>query len=136
MGYRQGFSLVETVVLIGIFGLMTALALPAVSNYIRTNQLDTSTDRLAADLHMARTLSVSNGRVYQLAATTTGYRLVDTSTGGVIRNSNFAGAVRLAAGDTVSFFPWGMADAAVFNLQCDQRNRSVTLLPTGVVEVN
>lgn len=132
---RRGFTLIETVVLVGIFGIMTAISIPAISNYLRTNRLDTSTSQLAADLNISRTTSISSGRVYRLAATATGYQVVNTATGSVLRDRQFEGDVTLAAGDTINFFPWGMADAATFDLQSCAGSRTVTLLPTGVVEV-
>jgi type II secretion system protein H len=132
---RAGFTLVEMMVLVGIFGLVVALAIPNVASYVRSNQLDTSVDRMAADLNLARTMSITNGRIFRLTTTEGGYRLVDTISGEVLRNRSFEGDVALDAADSAQFFPWGMAEAKVFNLKSSVGDRSINLLPTGVVEV-
>ena len=132
---RKGLTLVELIVLIGIIGLVTAMALPQFSSFTRSNQLATSADRLTADLQMARSMSIANGRVYRVMAGSTGYRVVDTTTGLVVREHQFQGTIRLAAGDTVDVFPWGMAQAASFDLQIPGgAAMQVNLLPTGMVE--
>jgi type II secretion system protein H len=130
-----GFTLVELIVLIGIFALLTAMTVPNVARYVRSNQLETTAQRMAADLNLARSMSISTGQVFQVASTVTGYQLIEVATGRVVQTRNFEGDVRLAAGDTVNFFPWGMADAANFDFQGVHGNRAVNLLPTGIVEV-
>jgi Tfp pilus assembly protein FimT len=136
MHSRKGFSLVELIVLIGIFGLLTALAAPSVMRYVRSNRLASSTERMAADIQMTRTLAISTGRIYRLAAVPNGYQIFDPLNGDVVRTRVFEGNVQLAAAANVHFFPWGMADAAVFNIQNGMGARQVNLLPTGVVEVH
>jgi type II secretion system protein H len=133
---RHGFTLVEMMVLVGIFGLVVALAIPNVASFVRSNQLDTSVDRMAADLNLARTMSITNGRIFRLTTTEAGYRLVDTFSGEVLRNRSFEGDVTLDAADSAQFFPWGMAEAKVFNLKSRVGDRVINLLPTGVVEVH
>ena len=64
---HRGFSLVEMMVVIGVFGLLTALSLPAFSRYVRSNRVSTSVSRFAGDLQMARSRSIANGRVIRVA---------------------------------------------------------------------
>lgn len=132
---RRGLTLVELMVLIGILGLVTAMAIPQFASFTRSNQLATSADRLAADLQLARSLSIASGRVYRVMADLDGYRIVDLSAGTVVRDHAFEGRVTLAHGDTVDVFPWGMAEAASFDLQIPGgAGMRVNLLPTGSVE--
>lgn len=132
---RRGLTLVELVVLIGIIGLVTAMAIPQFASFTRSNQLATSADRFAADLQMARSMSIANGRVYQVRADADGYQVVDLTTGLTVRDHQFEGSIELVAGDTVSVFPWGMAEAASFDLQIPGgAGMRVNLLPTGMVE--
>ncbi|MFH1842665.1 MAG: type II secretion system protein [bacterium] len=136
MQNRTGFTLVEAMVLIGIFGILSAMAFPAVSKYVQTNRLDTSTSQMAADLNFARQMSITNGRVFRVTTENERYRVTDTTTGAIVREREFEGDVTLAMADSAIFFPWGMSEAKVFNLQSNAGNRTVTLLPTGIVEVN
>jgi type II secretory pathway pseudopilin PulG len=135
-GSARGFTLVELIVLIGIFTLLVTLSVPSFSRYMRSNRLATSIDRLAADLQMTRQMSIANGRIYRLVADPTGYTISDPLSGDVVRDRTFEGEVRLSAGATADFFPWGMADATVLNLQNQSGTRVLNILPTGVMEVH
>ncbi len=135
MRNRSGFTLVEIMVMVGIFGLLVALSIPSFNNYVQSNRLSTSTDRLAADLKMARSLAIASGRVHRLAATADGYMITDPVAGRVVRDRDFDGGVQLLADATVDFFPWGMADATDLDLENCMGNRKIVVLPTGMVEV-
>ncbi len=129
-------TLLELMVMIGILGLVSVMAIPAFTRYVRSNQLATNTERLAADIQLARTMAISNGRVYRLNAATTGYTILDPLSGETVRDREFDADVNLVGNASVDFFPWGMADAATLDLNCSVGSRSITILPTGVVEVN
>ena len=134
---RGGFNLVEIMVVIVVFGIVAAIGVPGFSSYVRSNRLSTSVSRLAADLQMARSTAIANSRVIQVTASGSGYSITDLSTGNVITNRNLESGCELAADVTVRFFPWGMADAGAFNVAgCSGATRSITLLPTGIVEVD
>lgn len=133
---RQGFNLVEMMVLIGIFGLLAAISLPAFGRYTRTNRVSTSVSRLAADLQFARATAIANGRTIRVAMDGNGYQIIDTVTGNVIANRTLERGVNVDS-TAVRFFPWGMADAATIDVGCDYAgHRQLNLLPTGAVEVD
>lgn len=135
-GWRGGFSLVEIMVILTVVGLMASIAAPPMFRYLQSNELQTNSDRLAADLQYARSLAVANGMVLRFTATTDGYTLTDPVNGTVIRDQDFKAGLNLAAAATADFFPWGMANATVFNLSNGAGARQINLLPTGVVEVH
>jgi len=132
---RDGFTIVELLVIITLFGMMMTMAVPPFLNYVRSNRLDTNTDRLAADLQLARSLSISNGQILRFAADATGYTITDPISGRTIRTRQFDGGCALALNATADFFPWGMADTAVLDLSNCAGGRRINLLPTGLVEV-
>jgi len=137
MRWNKGFTLVELLVLIGIFVLLAGIAVPGIYNYVRSNRLATTTERMAADMQLARSMSIANGRVYRLQANDAGYTITDPLSGEVIRNRTFHQSVDLAADVTVNFFPWGMADPRVVVIRGGAGNiQTIQILPTGVVEVN
>ncbi len=55
--------------------------------------------------------------------------------GDVVREQVFPEGMSLALNQTTDFFPWGMADARVFNISNGAAAIQVNLLPTGIVEV-
>mgnify|MGYP000659297198 CR=1 FL=1 len=60
--------------------------------------------------------------------------LTNPVTGDVIREKAYEHGLGLDATQTADFFPWGMADAKVFNVKNSAGTIVVTLLPTGIVE--
>jgi len=134
---KRGFNLVEIMVVISVFGLVAALSLPAFGNYVRSNRLSTSVNRFAADLQLARSTAIANGRVVQVTTRVDGYTITDLSTGNVVAVRTFESGVALSAGGDVRFFPWGQADAENFSVDgCNGATRTINLLPTGTVEVH
>jgi type II secretory pathway pseudopilin PulG len=132
---REGFTLVELMVIITVFGMMMTMAVPPFLNYVRSNRLDTNTDRLAADLQLARSLSISNGQILRFTADAAGYTITNPVSGRTIRSRQFDGGCALALNATADFFPWGMADTIVLDIANCSGGRRINLLPTGLVEV-
>lgn len=133
---RQGFNLIELMVVIAIVGVIAGIAAPPIFRYVNSNRLQTHADRLAADLQYARTLSVSQSVILRFASTPDGYQLTNPITGEVIREKNFDHGLGLDLTQTADFYPWGMADPVVFNLSNSTGAMAVNLMPTGIVEVH
>ncbi len=135
-GSRQGFNLIELMVIIAIVGVIAGISAPPIFRYVESNRLQTNADRLAADLQYARSLSISQGAILRFASTPGGYQLTNPITGVLIRETNFAHGLELDVDQTADFYPWGMADATVFSISNGTGDMTVNLLPTGIVEVH
>lgn len=135
-GSRRGFSLVELMVVIAVVGIIAGISAPPIFRYMDSNRLQTNADRLVADLQYARSLSISQGAILRFAGTPAGYQVTNPITGDLIREKNFNHGLGLANDQTADFYPWGMADAAVFNLSNSTGAMVVNLMPTGLVEVH
>jgi len=133
---RQGFTLVEMMLVITLVGVMAAMAAPPFFRYLASNRLATQADRMVADLQYARSLSVANSQILRFSVTPTGYELTNPVTGTVLRDIDFARGLGADAAVTADFFPWGMADPTVINLSGTIGTKRITVMPTGLVEVH
>lgn len=133
---RQGFTLVEMMLVISLVGVIAAMAAPPMFRYVASNRLATQADRMVADLQYARSLSVANSQILRFSATEAGYQLTNPVSGVVLREYDFCSGLGLDAARTADFFPWGMADPMVFTLSNPAGTKQITLMPTGLVEVH
>ena len=133
---KHGFTLVEIMVVIGIVGVIASISAPPIFRYVQSNRLQTNTDRMAADLQYARTLSIASSQILRFTATPLGYKLENPNTGVLIRETAFGHDMELGVAQTSDFYPWGMADATIFNISNGSGTKQVNLLPTGLVEVH
>ena len=132
---RRGITMIELMVVISVVGIMASVAAPPIFKYVQSNRLQTSTDRLAADLQYARALSIANSEILRFTSTPAGYQLTNPVSGDVIREKQFSHGMALGGNQSADFYPWGMADATIFNLSHGGDSYQVTLLPTGIAEV-
>jgi hypothetical protein len=114
---------------------MAAMAAPPFFRYVASNKLATQADRMVADLQYARSLSVSNSQILRFSVTAGGYQLVNPVSGVVLRESDFCEGLGLDRAQSADFFPWGMADPTVFTLTNHSGTKRISVMPTGLVEV-
>ena len=122
-------------VLIGIIGLVAAIAVPSFNGYLRGNEIGTTADRMAADMALARSLAVSQGRVMQFEVDAAGYRVTEPISARTISDRTFDGPIGIQADAVVNFYPWGAADSVTLILDNGNQQWRVQVLPTGLAEV-
>jgi len=59
--FSSGFTLVELVIVIAVFGIMTSMAAPSFMNMMRDNRTITQTNELVGSLHLARSEAARRG---------------------------------------------------------------------------
>jgi len=76
----KGFTLMELLIIVGLFAVVVAMAVPQLQSTLSGERLVTSIDNLAAELNMARTLSVSRNATYEIRIDTSAgtYQIIDT----------------------------------------------------------
>lgn len=126
----------EMMIIIIIVGIIASISAPPIFRYLTSHRLQVGADRMVADLQYARSVSIANAQILRFTATPGGYQLTNPISGDVIRQANFDHGLALGLAQTADFYPWGMADPAVFNIANGAGGRQITLLPTGIVEVN
>ncbi len=63
---KKGFSLTELMVVIGIFAVVTAMAVPALNHYSANTNLRTAARAIASDIFMVKEKAISEDRQYRI----------------------------------------------------------------------
>jgi len=131
---RAGYTLTEIMVVVAVIGIMTAIAVPAFSGYLKRTRLDGARNQMIADIYYARSLAISKRRTFAVQFQPDSYRIVDTSDGSVVRTIAAPSGVAFAADVNPNFYAWGLSDAASITLTGNFGTKAVSVLPTGSVE--
>ena len=102
-----GFTLIEIVIVVAVIGLLVAMAVPSLQQWIVRQQLRQATTELAGNLHLARTVAMSKGA--GIAVTTAMNSGKATVTfGGTLQPVEFDGKITNITATTIGFSPWGL----------------------------
>jgi prepilin-type N-terminal cleavage/methylation domain-containing protein len=69
---EAGFSLVEIICATLAFGILSAIAIPAIGSMAQGDSADNATNQIAADLRLMRTKAMANTSAYRLRPATSG----------------------------------------------------------------
>ena len=125
----SGFTLIELILVLALLVIITSLAAPAMSNFIRGQALDSEARRLMALIHAGQSRAVSEGLpmvlwvdekqgAYGLQAETTGRSgdpkaenlVLDASLQIAVVNTGSAGTTKFGGLPAIRFLPDGTVD--------------------------
>lgn len=129
----NGFSLIELMTVLGVFGLLVAVSVPGIAGHIRNARLNGASETLAADLRYARSLASAQRRTYAVAFTSNSYSVVRVSQPITVLTRPLPRGVTCAAPDTATLFAWGLTEAATITMTDSHRSKTVRMLATGSV---
>ncbi len=129
----RGFSLLEMVVVLGIFGILVAIAAPSVAGYIRSSRLEGATNTLMADLTETRALANAQRKTYEIRFQSAAYSVNRLSPAATMRTRQLPPGVTLAATDTATFYPWGLASPVAITVADAHASKGVQLMANGSV---
>ena len=134
---QLGASLVETVVMLGVAGILLGAAWPHAADFLDVVELRSAAVRFAAALSRGRTAALTEGRAWRLRIDGTSRFVMaplddDAPPERLPDGVFFAGAT---SGGDVRFFPSGLVDNATFTLGVGDARRRVIVNQRGRVTV-
>jgi type IV fimbrial biogenesis protein FimT len=79
---KNGFSLLELMIVVAVMAIVTAIALPRLGNYLAERRLNGAAQTVMADLMMARQKAVSQNNQFKVFFTSNhGYTILDDDNG-------------------------------------------------------
>lgn len=130
---EKGFSLLELMVVVGVFGILVAASVPAISGSVRTARLQGAAQTLAADFRYARSIASAERRTYQVTFGTDSYTLSRVSPPAVVRTRSLPTGVALTASGTATFYAWGLTQPVSIAVADHRASRVVRLAANGGV---
>lgn len=118
---RAGFTMVEILAVVIIFGVLVTVAMPKVQGIMRTSRVNAAAAIVAGDLNHAYTLAARSRRPVRLTCDDagTGYTITDRDTPENVMVTRLVGSdkdMKITSGScstaTVDFFPNGLASSA------------------------
>jgi prepilin-type N-terminal cleavage/methylation domain-containing protein len=136
---RAGFTLVELVIALVVFGVLATIASPRLNAFYDRNQVDSALNGLTGDVAYARMLAVRSAQRVTLSITASDYTVVINDVNGdrtakqVPVANDFRGLTLSPA--TITLNSRGLIEGAggplVLTASRGKQSGSVTILPTG-----
>lgn len=126
---QRGFSLVELMVTLVIFGLVLGFSIPYLQSLNQSHQLKGATENFAAQLRMAREIAIATNTT-QLMHCTAGYIVNGQTTDYHIHNNTVGATWRLPPGIT---YYWGAGTNSAYQFASDGRINTSAGYSSGLV---
>ncbi len=132
---NRGFTLIETMVVIVVIGIIAGIAIPAFAGYFQRQRLQSVRTELIADLAYTRSLAIARRTTFNVRFEANEYRIEDPGPPvAVLRTREYPAGVAVAATGHPNFYPWGLADAVDITVDAGPNQTVVNLLPNGSVQ--
>ena len=130
---RNGFSLVELMVVLTIFGLVVAVAVPGASRLVRSSRLVGAENTMVGDLRFARSVASTRRTNIQMVISASSYMVVQTAPADTLVRRSTPTGVTCSATLSPTFYPWGLTTASTITLTSPAGSKVLQLSSNGQV---
>ena len=144
--FRRGFTMVETLVVVALIGILATMVGPAMSRIVRHQRANRAAMVIAADLQNAFAVAARQREPVRIQADapSRSYQFIDRKSGAVLRIRTFYGDTseyRLTSlvftPTTIDVFPSGISSSAVtINLANGDYAKTITASTAGFIRVS
>ncbi len=128
---RGGFTLIETMLVVAVMGIVLGLAIPNAMRFFNGQRLRGARTELMADMAYARSLAIARRQTVRMVITTDRYQIVTLPDSTVVRSRTAPNGVEFNANVSPRFYPYGLADPAAVVVRAGFDDTTVNLLPNG-----
>ena len=129
----SGFSLLEIMVVLILFGILIGITVPGMSNLVRSTRLKGASNTLVADIRYARSLANAQHSSYQIQFTSSNYTISRVSPATTITMRTLPDGVSCSATGTATFFAWGLTGPVTITMSSHGKSDVVQLTASGNV---
>jgi Tfp pilus assembly protein FimT len=128
-----GFTLIETMIIVVLIGVLAGVTIPAFSKYLQRQKLQGARNELIADIQYARSLAISRRTTFRIAFADDQYQIIQTGPETIMRTKSAPDGVSFNSDADPSFYAWGLSDPANMVINGGCQNSNLTLAPNGTV---
>jgi len=130
---RSGFTLMETMIVVVVIGIIAGLTIPAFVGYFQRQKLIGVQRELMSDIAYARSLAIARRSTFRIDFNANNYQIVDPNNGNqIMRQRQMPDGIILNADANPNFYAHGLADAANIIIDGSWDDNNVQLLPNGM----
>ena len=136
---KNGFTLIELMIVLSILALVAAVAIPSFSSFIAKNRVSTKTDEVVSLLSHAKSMSVTQRATYAVYFSDSGVASVAKKGGETIRENIISenGVFIKSPPDSVEYMANGFLNAAISIFVCSGSiGNRIDVSKSGVVKKN
>lgn len=133
---KEGFTLIEVMVVISVIGLLLTLTVPPLSRFIDSSRLIGASNDLIGDIHFTRSLATVKRRTYRIEFENNRYRIIEDSTDEVVRTRTMPQGFVIVASTDPRFFAWGLTEMANLKISKGTKTKNLILTSNGNVSSN
>jgi Tfp pilus assembly protein FimT len=116
-----------------VIGIVLAVAVPATTKFMRSNQLVGATNTLIADIHYTRSLATMRRKSYQITFGANGYTISQVAPLDTISTHALPSGVNCTASGTATFFAWGLSAPVAVTIRSGTDSTTVQVSTNGSV---